>query len=76
MGIDLTEISVSRVVNRVILVISDTDFVPAITKARDYFTLVTFAYFHKDGISPKIKAVCDESLEISDEMIKQSLAGS
>ena len=73
LAIDLTEISVSRSIDRVILVISDTDFIPAITKARNYFTLVTFAYFHEEGVSPKIKAVCDDSFEITDEMIKQSL---
>jgi uncharacterized protein (TIGR00288 family) len=69
LAIDLTEISVSRAIDRAILVISDTDYIPAIKKARDNFTLVTLYYFDEPNFSQKLKDECDECLEITNDII-------
>ena len=69
LAIDLTEISVSRAVDRAVIVVSDTDYIPAIKKARDNFTLVTLYYFDDPNFSQKLKDECDECLEITTDMI-------
>jgi uncharacterized LabA/DUF88 family protein len=74
LAIDLTEISVSRAVDRVVLVVNDTDFIPAIKKARDNFTLVTLAFFPESNISTRLVRECDEYLTIESKIIDASLA--
>ena len=69
LAIDLTEISVSRAIDRAILVISDTDYIPAIRKARDNFTLVTLYHFDEPNFSRKLKYECDECLQIPNDLI-------
>ena len=72
LAIDLTEISVSRAVDRSVIVVSDTDYIPAIKKARDNFTLVTLCYFDDPNFSRKLKDECDECLEITTDMIMKA----
>lgn len=69
LAIDLTEISVTRIIDRAILVISDTDYIPAIRKARDNFILITLYYFDEPNFSQQLKDECDECLEITDDII-------
>ena len=69
LAIDLTEMSVSRRVDRVVLVLSDTDYIPAIKKARENFTLVTLYSFYEPHFSHIFKEECDDCMEITDELI-------
>jgi uncharacterized LabA/DUF88 family protein len=71
LSIDLTKVSVSRVVDRAILISADSDFGPAVQEAKDNMTLVTLAYFRQQ-YSRVLFSLCDDRLEITDEMIDKA----
>ena len=68
LSIDLTQISAERVVNRAIIVSADSDFAPAIQRARDNLTLVTVASFPQH-YSRVLDSCCDERISIDNAMI-------
>lgn len=69
LSIDLTEISAKGVIDKVIIVSADSDFDPAIKKAKDYFVLVTLASFYQHK-SQVLYASCDDRISIDEEFIK------
>jgi uncharacterized LabA/DUF88 family protein len=70
LSIDLTQISASRTVDRVIIVSADSDFAPAIQRAKENMVLVTLASFtqHKSYV---LYSICDERIEITKDMINR-----
>lgn len=70
LSIDLTQISASRTVDRAIIVSADSDFAPAIQRAKENMMLVTLASFteHKSRV---LYSVCDERLEITRTLIEK-----
>ncbi|MEM3485914.1 MAG: NYN domain-containing protein [Candidatus Methanomethylicaceae archaeon] len=70
LSIDLTQVSASRVINRAILVSADSDFVPAVQRAKENLVLVTLAYF-PPPTSQELYRVCDERFEITEDLINR-----
>jgi len=69
LAIDLTELSAMGAVDRIILVTNDSDFKPAIVKAKENLTIVTFAYFEEPGVSLTLRKICDEEFMITEKMV-------
>lgn len=68
LSIDLTQVSASKVIDRAILVSMDSDFVPAVKRAKENMVIVTLAYF-EPPTSRDLFQACDERVEITPEMI-------
>lgn len=69
LSIDLTEMSAKGVIDRAIIVSADSDFDPAIKKAKDNYVLVTLASFYQHK-SHVLYASCDERISIDEDFIK------
>lgn len=70
LAIDLTQISASHTIDRAIIVSADSDFAPAIQRAKENMVLVTLASFtqHKSRV---LFSICDDRIEIDDAMIRR-----
>jgi uncharacterized LabA/DUF88 family protein len=70
---NLLEISLQRIVNRVIVLTLDRDYIPVIKKARENNTLITFAYFGKPHYNFELKKHCDNIIVIDKNMVEKAL---
>jgi len=70
LSIDLTQISASRTVDRVIIVSADSDFAPAIQRTKENMVLVTLASFEQHH-SEVLYRICDERITIDSQMIRR-----
>jgi len=69
MSLDVGDISFEKHVDCIILVAGDSDFVPAIRKAKDYGVIVHL-FYHKSSIHNQILDEVDERHEITKELIE------
>lgn len=70
LSIDLVSLSAKHVIQRALLITGDSDFIPAISLAKNegvHITLIHGQRPHADLI-----AVCDENIRIDAEMLKQA----
>lgn len=70
LSIDLTQISAEKIIDQAIVVSADSDFAPAIERARDNHILVTVAYF-PEHYSRVLNSNCDERIEIDKNMVSR-----
>ena len=70
MSLDIVDISFEKHVDYIILVAGDSDFVPAIKKAKDY-GVVVHLFYHKNSIHNQILDEVDEGHEIIEGLIKE-----
>lgn len=68
MSLDITNMSYEKQIQHAILIVGDSDFVPAIKKAKDYGTIIHL-YYHPSSVHNEILDVADELHEINDELI-------
>ena len=65
MGLDIAKLSNTRFVNRLILVTSDSDLIPAIQAARSNGTKVTIITGNRKIVKKKLIRACDEHRPVS-----------
>lgn len=73
LSIDLTQITASKIVDRAIIISADSDFAPAIQRAKDNMVLVTLASFEQHH-SEVLYRICDERITIDTPMIRRIIA--
>lgn len=70
LSIDLTQISATKKIDKVVIVSADSDFAPAIQKSQENLVLVTLASFSQH-YSRVLYGICDERIVIDDSMIRR-----
>jgi uncharacterized LabA/DUF88 family protein len=70
LSIDLTELSTSKAVQKAIILSADSDFAPAIERAKEKFMIITLASF-KQQYGRVLYSLADERITITDEMISR-----
>ena len=68
MSLDITNMSYENQIQHAILIAGDSDFIPAIKKARDYGIIVHF-YYHPSSVHNEILDEVDELHVIDQELI-------
>jgi len=68
MSLDIADISFEKHVEYIVLVAGDSDFVPAVKKAKEYGVIVHL-FYHRNAIHNQILDEVDERHEITDEII-------
>ncbi len=68
MSLDITNMAYEKYIQHAILVAGDSDFVPAIKKAKDYGTIIHL-YYHPSSVHNEILDEVDELHEINEELI-------
>jgi len=68
----LTEVIESGLVDKVILMVNDTDFVPVIEKAKEHYVPVILAYFDKESTSLDLRKICDDKFVVTHEILTRS----
>jgi len=68
MSLDIVDIAFEKHVDHIIIVAGDSDFVPAIQKAKDYGVTVHL-FYHKEAVHNHILDEVDERHEINDTII-------
>ncbi len=68
MSLDIADISFERQVDYIILIAGDSDFVPAIKKAKECRVIVHL-FYHKNSIHNQILDEVDERHEITEKII-------
>jgi len=68
MSLDITNMSFENQIQHAVLIAGDSDFVPAIKKAKDY-GVITHLYYHNSSIRNEILDEIDELHEINQELI-------
>ena len=68
LSIDLTELSATKKIERAIILSADSDFAPAIQRAKENLMIVTLASFtqHRSRV---LYSICDERFEIDSAMV-------
>ncbi len=69
MSLDIADISFERHVDHIIIVAGDSDFVPAIRKAKQYGVIVHL-FYHQNSVHNQILDEVDERYEINEEIIE------
>jgi len=69
MSLDIADISFEKHVDHIIIVAGDSDFVPAIKKAKEYGVIVHL-FYHRNSVHHQILDEVDERHEINEEIIK------
>ena len=67
MSLDIADISFEKHVEHIIIVAGDSDFVPAIKKAKEYGVIVHL-FYHKNSVHNQILDEVDERHEINKEI--------
>lgn len=73
LSVDLVKLSSTQAINKAVLVMGDSDFVPAILAAKDAGVLVELYYSPNQHVSGELFQSCDDRFIITDEMIRESL---
>jgi len=68
MSLDIVDTSFERQVDHIIVVAGDSDFVPAIKKAKEYGSIVHL-FYHRNSVHNQILDEVDERHEISTELV-------
>jgi len=68
MSLDITNMSYENQIQHVILIAGDSDFVPAVKRAKDY-GIITHLYYHPSSVHNEILDEIDELHEINEELI-------
>lgn len=68
MSLDITNMSFEKQIQHAILVAGDSDFVPAVKKAKDY-GIIIHLYYHPSSVHNEILDEVDELHEINKELI-------
>ncbi len=68
MSLDITNMSFEKQIQHAILIAGDSDFVPAIKKAKNYGTIVHL-YYHPSSVHNEILDEVDELHQINQELI-------
>ena len=71
LSVDLVHLGWSRQIQTAILVAGDRDYVPAVKAAKNAGLLVRL--FYKAPIHDQLRKECDEPIEITEELIQNSL---
>jgi len=71
MSLDIVDISFENYVSHIIIVAGDSDFVPAVQKAKNY-GMITHLFYHKDSVHNQILDEIDELYQITQEIINSS----
>ena len=69
MSLDIADISFEKHVEHIIIVAGDSDFVPAIKKAKEYGAIVHL-FYHEDSVHNQILDEVDERHEINEGIIR------
>ena len=75
LSVDMVKLAWSKLVDVIVLVSGDRDFVPAIRAAKDAGILVKAVYSTRSGlyVHSELLQNCDERVEVTDELIKRCL---
>jgi len=68
MSLDITNMSYENQIQQAVLIAGDSDFIPAIKKAKDYGVIVHL-YYHPSSVHNEILDEVDELHEINQELI-------
>ena len=68
MSLDITNMSFENQIQHAVLIAGDSDFVPAIKKAKDY-GIIVHLYYHPSSVHNEILDEVDELHEINEELI-------
>jgi uncharacterized LabA/DUF88 family protein len=68
LAIDLTQTSATRTVDKAILVSGDSDFCPAVRRAKENMTLVELAY-HPGQVSDELYGLCDDRRQLDKDFM-------
>jgi uncharacterized LabA/DUF88 family protein len=68
LGIDMTGLSATKHVDKAIIVAGDSDFIPAIVRAKQDGILVTLYYSSLGPIHESLYEICDDRMELSKEL--------
>lgn len=68
LSLDLTNMSYEKQIQQAVLIAGDSDFVPAIKKAKDYGTIIHL-YYHPHSIHEEILDIADELHLINENLI-------
>lgn len=68
MSLDISNMSHENQIQHAILIAGDSDFVPAIKKAKDYGTIIHL-YYHPSSVHNEILDIADELHKINEELI-------
>lgn len=68
MSLDITNMSFEKQIQHVVLVAGDSDFIPAIKKAKDY-GIVVHLYYHPSSVHNEILDEVDELHKIDENLI-------
>lgn len=68
MSLDITNMSYENQIQHAVLVAGDSDFIPAIKKAKDY-GIIIHLYYHPSSVHNEILDEVDELHEINEELI-------
>ena len=72
MSLDIVDMCFDKQINHVILVAGDSDFIPAIRKAKDYGAIVHL-FYHPSSVHTELLDEVDELHKISKELIDQCI---
>ncbi len=68
MSLDITNMSYENQIQHAVLIAGDSDFIPAIKKARDY-GIIVHLYYHPSSVHNEVLDEVDELHEINEELI-------
>ena len=68
MSLDITNMSYENQIQHAILIAGDSDFIPAIKRARDY-GIIVHLYYHPSSVHNEILDEVDELHELNQEII-------
>lgn len=69
MSLDIATMSYEKQIQHAVLIAGDSDFIPAIKKAKDYGVIVHL-YYHPSSVHNEILDEVDELHEISQELVE------
>lgn len=71
MSLDIATMSYTKMIEHVVIVAGDADFIPAIKKSKDYGAIVHL-YYHPSSVHNELLDEVDELHEITDDLINKS----
>jgi len=72
MAVDIVRVSWQKSVNNIIIIAGDSDFIPAVSNAKEA-GLITKLYYSKYSIHDELLIECDDTYEIDNKLINDSL---